>query len=270
MNFKDILVHIDNRPTCASRLAVAIDLARQQQSQLTGIYVVPRPHYLGSMREVHVLEDQAKDLFVRTTQATGLSTSWITVDSYESGLDVAQAVNLHAHYRDLLVISQTDVEEPDQSIPDNLPEYAVLGSGRPVLIVPYAGEYKGEFKKIVHAWRGGPESARALHDAMPIFEKSEEISVITIQGKEGDEYFEKHQSDICQHMARYNLPITCEKRNCGGLSVGDLLLNRCADSGAELLVMGATRQHRRGNLTLGDTGRHLLKFMTLPVLMSHA
>ncbi len=270
MNFKDILVHIDNRPTCASRLAVAIDLARQQQSLLTGIYAVPRPHYLGNMREVHVLENQAREQFEQATKETGLETSWISVDTYASGLDIVQAINLHAHYRDLLVISQTDEEAADQSIPGNLPEYAVLGSGRPVLIVPYAGEYPGNFKKIIHAWRGGPESARALHDAMPVLEKADEISVITIQGKEGDEYFEKHQSDICQHMARYNLPIACEKRNCGGLSVGDLLLNRCADSGAELLVMGATRQHRRGNLTLGDTGRHLLKYMTLPVLMSHA
>jgi nucleotide-binding universal stress UspA family protein len=70
-------------------------------------------------------------------------------------------------------------------------------------------------------------------------------------------------------MARYDLPITCEKRVSGDLSVGDLLLNRAADSGANLLAMGATMQSRRGIQTLGDTGRHLLKHMTLPVLMSH-
>ncbi len=45
MNLKDILVHIDNRPTCASRLAVAIQLAKQQDARLSGLSVIPHPYY---------------------------------------------------------------------------------------------------------------------------------------------------------------------------------------------------------------------------------
>jgi nucleotide-binding universal stress UspA family protein len=48
-----------------------------------------------------------------------------------------------------------------------------------------------------------------------------------------------------------------------------MLLNRCADEGIDLLVMGAFAQSRRGQQTLGDVGRYLLEFMTVPVLMSH-
>ena len=269
MNLKDLLVHIDDRPTCASRLEVAVGLARQHGARLTGIYVIPRPHYLGDMRDLHRQEDKAKELFDKATQAEAIEAEWITVDSYQSGLDVSQAINLYSHYRDLLIISQTDPSAPDLTIPDNLPEKAVLGCGRPVLIVPYVGRYTANFDVILQAWRGGPESARSLHDAMPLLHKAERIHVITVQGKDGDEIYESHQADICQHMDRYELPISCEKRISGGLSVGDLFLNRAADSGANLLVMGATMQSRRGFQTLGDTGRHILKHMTLPVLMSH-
>ena len=60
-----------------------------------------------------------------------------------------------------------------------------------------------------------------------------------------------------------------EKHVTGDLSVGDMLLNRCADEGIDMLVMGAFTQYRRGNQMLGEVGRYLLKYMTVPVLMSH-
>jgi len=269
MNLKDTLVHIDNRPTCDSRLGAAIQLAMQQQSQLTGLYVIPHPHFVAHQRNSQELADKARQHFEQATTAAGLDSEWICIDSHKSGLNVPNALNLHAHYRDLLVVSQTDEEAPDRTIPDNLPEKAVLGSGRPVLIVPYAGTFNHDYKRILLAWRGGPESARALHDAMPILRKGEQVKVISVQGRGGDVAYQSHEADICKHMARYQLPLACEKRLIGDLSIGDMLLNRCAELGTDLLIMGATSQSRRGYQTLGETGQHLLKYMTAPVLMSH-
>lgn len=269
MNLKDILVHIDQRATCASRLDVALRLARHQQSLLTGIYVIPHPHFVAHIPDLQQQAQDAEANFRKAAAAAGVEAGWITVDSKKSGLDVPNAVNLYAHYRDLLIISQTDEQAPDSAIPDNLPEKAVLGSGRPVLIVPYAGHFENDFRQILLAWRGGPESSRALHDAMPVLRRADQIRVITVQGREGDETYQSHEADICPHMARYQLPLDCEKRVMGDLSVGDMLLNRCADLGRDLLVMGATSQSRRGYQTLGETGRHLLRHMTIPVLMSH-
>jgi len=269
MNIKDILVHIDNRPTCDSRLEVAIGLAVQQQSQLTGIYVIPHPHFVAHQHNSKELADKAEQRFKQAADAAGLVSEWICIDSQKSELNVPTALNIHAHYHDLLIISQTDEEAPDRAIPNNLPEKAVLGSGRPVLIVPYVGRFSPDFKRILMAWRGGPESSRALHDAMPILRTVTQVKVITIQGRDGDESYQSHGADICKHMARYQLPLSCEKRVSGPLCVGDMLLNGCSDFGADLLVMGATSQSRRGYQTLGDTGQHLLKYMTAPVLMSH-
>lgn len=269
MNLKDILVHIDDRSTCPARLEVAIQLARQQSAHLTGIYIISRLYFAPHRDEFMARADQARLDFETQAKAAGLDCSWIQVDCQTSRLDLINALNLHAHYHDLLVISQTDTSAPEQDVPDNLPEKAVLGSGRPVLIVPYAGHYKHDYKQILLAWRGGPESCRALHDAMPILRTAEHIRVITVHGPGGDEAYRSHDADIRHHMARYKLPLSCEKRVSGDLSIGDLLLNMSADCGADLLVMGATSQTRRGQQTLGETGRHLLKCMTLPVLMSH-
>lgn len=269
MNLKDILVHIDDRPTCASRVEAAVQLALQQGSHLTGIYIISQLYFAHHRSEFLNRAEKARQKFEAQAVKAGVPSAWIMVDCQTSRLDFINALNLHTHYHDLLVISQTDTSADEQGVPDTLPEKAVLGSGRPVLIVPYAGRYKHEYKQILMAWRGGPESCRALHDSMPILRGAGHVRVVTVHGPGGDEAYRSHDADISGHMARYGLPLSCEKRVSGDLSIGDLLLNMSADYGVDLLVMGATSQSRRGQQTLGETGRHLLKCMTLPVLMSH-
>lgn len=269
MNFKDILVHIDNRPTCVSRLETAAQLAAQQGARLTGLYVQPHPGYLPHNSDREAMTAAAREAFDAVAVASALESEWLCVDGETSGLDLAHALNLHAHYHDLVIVSQNDERCHDRSIPRDLPERIVLGSGRPVLIVPYAGSYPTLGRKLMLAWRGGPESSRAVHDAMPLLQQAETVRVVTVQGPGGDESYAAHNADICRHLERYGITTSSDKFNSAGLSVGDLLLNRCADEGVDLLVMGAFSQTRRGHQTLGEVGRHLLGCMTLPVLMSH-
>lgn len=269
MNFKDILVHIDNRPTCTTRLAVAVQLAVQQQARLAGLYVVPHPYFASHHVDALQLAEDARKRFEQAAAEARIEAEWLCIDSLQSGLDMSFSINLHAHYRDLLILSQTDLNAPDRTIPPDLPERAVLGSGRPVLIVPYAGEFTSLGRRVMLAWRGGPESARALHDGLPLLRRAELVRVMTVQGPGGDESYKSHNADICHHLAQYGIEASGEKRVSGDLSIGDMLLNRCADEGIDLLVMGAFAQSRRGQQTLGEVGRYLLEFMTVPVLMSH-
>lgn len=43
MEFKDILVHLDNSPHCTTRLELAIKLAGEHKTQLSGLYVISPP-----------------------------------------------------------------------------------------------------------------------------------------------------------------------------------------------------------------------------------
>ena len=54
-----------------------------------------------------------------------------------------------------------------------------------------------------------------------------------------------------------------------GLPIGEILLSRAADLGADLLVTGAYGHSRMRELLLGGATRSLLRSMTVPVLMSH-
>jgi nucleotide-binding universal stress UspA family protein len=267
MNLKNLLVHIDLQPTCTGRLSTAIKLATQQKARLTGIYSIP-PHRTTDYEQPYKLAEQAEQKFLKETAAAGLEVEWICVDVSKGELDMIQAVNLYAHYHDLLIVSQSDPDVKG-STPQTLPEKAVLGSGRPVLVVPYACDIKNIAERVMLVWRGGPESARALHDSMPLLRSATEVHVMSIQGYGGDEAYESHNADICNLLKHYGINAIGEKRVTAGLSVGDMLLNRCADEGIDLLVLGAFSQYRRGYLTLGEVGRYLLQSMTVPVLMSH-
>ncbi len=269
MNFKDILVHIDNRESCATRLALAIQLAKQQNARLTGIFLMGHPYIRSGVKTPVKQGEEARQFFQQATQAAGLEHGWRCVDCAASGLEPSPALNLYAHYHDLLVVSQPDPDENDYGQLLRHTEKAVLGTGRPVLIVPYAGEFNTLGTRVMLAWRGGPESSRALHDSLPLLRGAESVRVFSVQGRGGDEIYTAHDADICEHLRHYQLPVGFEKLNAGELSVGDLLLNRCADSGIDLLVMGAFSQTRRGHQTLGEVGRYLLRCMTVPVLMSH-
>jgi nucleotide-binding universal stress UspA family protein len=262
MAVKDILVHIDSRETCAGRLDVAVRFAKYFNAHLKGLYVQTRS-------DQATLVTEAEITFKKATSDAGVESEWVCVDSAETKLDVVNAINLYSHYRDIVIVSQTDPDCRDRSIPADLPEKVVLGSGRPVLIIPYAGNFPHIGDRITLAWRGGAESARAVQGARTLMQQAKRVSVFRVLGASGDVNHEFHQGDILKHLKRYDIDARAEQITSAGISVGDTLLNHAADADDDLLVIGAFAQSRGGTHTLGEVGQYLLKYMTVPVLMNH-
>ena len=65
MNLKDLLVFIDLSSTCSTRLTTAIQLAQQQQANLTGLYTIP-PHRASDFEQPYKLAEQAKLKFLKS------------------------------------------------------------------------------------------------------------------------------------------------------------------------------------------------------------
>ena len=72
---------------------------------------------------------------------------------------------------------------------------AVFESGRPVLFVPYIGAPASHPAHALIAWDASQQSARAVHDAMPMLEKVDRVSVLTIDAK-------KHNDDHGEEPSR--------------------------------------------------------------------
>ena len=284
MRIKDILVHIDEARGHGQRLALAAEFARRQEAHLAGLFVIEPISFSGlaapgggadfaaveafqRIQEQHraarkAVGDRLAAAFADAADRAGISSEW----RWAEGV-AAQTVALHARYADLAVLGQNDPDNP--SFESGVVEPTLLGSGRPVLVVPYIGA-KTLGKRVLVAWNGTREAARAINDALPLMAEAEIVTVLSINpergiGGEGD----LPAADIALHLARHGVKAEAAYTTAEDISIGDIILSRAADSGADLIVMGGYGHSRAREFVLGGATRTLQRHMTAPVLLSH-
>lgn len=275
MGFKDLLVHVDDSKASAARVDTAIRLAQTHGAHLTGVYVMPRfevPVYaevqipdeiLAAQREGALARvAEAEKAFKVATDKAGSSAEWRFVEDR-----LAPTLVLRARYVDLVIVGQGGDKDPS-SMSNGVAEHVVLQSGRPTLVVPYIGAPNSIGKHVLVAWDASREAVRAVHEAMPFLEQAQNVTVLAINPPEYPD--EKIPSaDICQHLARHGVKAEAAHIEAHDIAVGDMLLSRAADLGADLIVMGAYGHSRFREFVLGGATRNLLEHMTVPVLMAH-
>jgi len=281
MSYKDLLVVLDAGAPARGRIDVAAALAERFAAHLAGLYPLPipqRPRELGyfdpAMLDPFFAEarerardaaDEVRERFEHITKLRGVTAEWRLIPE---GPEADPAA--HARYVDLTILGQLDPDRGEAEIIDRRPEQVALASGHPVLVVPYAGPFENVGRRVVVGWSATREAARAVNDAMPLLMAADVVNVLTIDAHEAPRgHGALPGADISLHLARHGVKATIEQTVSGDLSVGDTLLSRAADLGADLLVMGAYGHSRLRELLLGGATRTLLRSMTLPVLMSH-
>jgi nucleotide-binding universal stress UspA family protein len=269
MEFKDILIHIDETPQCEKRIELAIHLARRHGAHLSGLFAITHLPYAPQYESRKKQAAAAEEKFRQAAEAAAVSSDWILADWGVPTVGMAEIINHYAHTRDLVIVGQSAPERRREAPPANLPERVVFGSGRPVLIVPCAGTFTTVGSRSIVAWRGGRASARALNDSLPLLMNSKKIYALSIKTS-GDRFlYESTGSDICSHLKRHGLSCVGEEISAADIPVANILMNFAWEKGCDLLVVGVYAHATGKRLLLGPVGRQLLKDMTLPVLMSH-
>jgi nucleotide-binding universal stress UspA family protein len=278
MSLKDLLVHVDQGPHAETRLETAIGLAQAHDAHLIGVHAVaqPRiPNYIWTQIGEEVLRAlvaqgeeataRAEAAFQDRVRRAGIRAEWRAVDG-----EPLAALNLHARYADLAVVGQRDPSGEDASDDPTIPDHLILSLGRPVLVVPFAGTYPSVGAHALVAWDASRLAARAVNDAMPLLVAARTVSVLAVNPHGGDGGEGQIPSaDICLHLARHGVKAEAEHLYADDMDVGDVLLARAADLGADLIVSGAYGHARWRELVLGGVTRHLLRHMTVPVFLSH-
>jgi nucleotide-binding universal stress UspA family protein len=279
MTLKSILVHVDDSPQCEHRLEVATRLARDFGAHLSGIYVVPLPvvpaimstGYFpeGFIAEQEELEREraakAKSAFDAHMARTGIAPEW---RQREGAL--ASIVSMNARYADLTIVSQADPSSrPGYEILE-LPAEVALTSGRPALVVPFLGAGRTVGTHVLVGWNASREATRAVNDAIPLLQRAKKVTVLAVDPEGGPEgHGEVPSADIALHLARHGIKVEAAQTVAGDIDVGDAMLSRAADLGADLIVVGAYGHSRMREFILGGVTRHLLQHMTVPLLISH-
>ena len=191
MPYKTILVHLNDKRRASAVLGPAIHLARRFNAHLIGMHVyasMPAPpisiaygaQVLGSIMATERKDaEQIAAVFAQATANQPFVAEWRCLKVPH--VDLAGVVMEHGRSADLIIAGQTD---PDWDLSPliDFPERLALESGRPVLVVPYAGRFGDIGRGVMIAWKAGRELARAVFDALPILQSAEEVQHLRDQG----------------------------------------------------------------------------------------
>jgi nucleotide-binding universal stress UspA family protein len=279
MSYKTILVHVDRSRHSAARIKIAAEIALAENAHLVGAAMtgISRFIYQDSAIDMSrtVIADQIEALNASANEALSQFESiakQLGVLSYEKRLvddEPDGGLVLQARYADLVVVSQTDPDDPGASLASDLPEYVMLNSARPVLIVPHAGQFNQIGKNVLVAWDGSMEATRAISNAMPILKRAKNVMLALFNpGAQLDVHGEQPGADIALFLARHHIKIEVVQKNTSS-DIGNALLSTTADLQSDLIVMGGYGHTRFREVILGGVTMTILNSMTIPVLMSH-
>jgi nucleotide-binding universal stress UspA family protein len=296
MALKDILVGVDPSTAGEGRLKLALNLVRAHKAHITACYImraehaapspimpgVPvnpgpgiliapeggptlgdtvRPPISPASREAERAE-QVEELFRTELRAHGLGGEWHLLSPGETAVFIDLAKSF-----DLTILGQLSPEIRSTGF---RPDEIVIATGRPVLVVPYAGAFDTVGRRALVAWDGTREATRAANDALPLLENAEAVTVMFVGARETA--LEEHHPSIermVHHLQRHGIPARAEETLQGDLRISDVLLSRAADLAVDLLVAGAYHHSQLREALVGGVSRELLDHMTVPVLMSH-
>jgi len=278
MSYKTILVHIDSSPRCAARVEVGVELARRFDAHVIGLAATGDAQAALAFTApvaVDVIEQLRANLAATADEAIDGFNATIARSGYgrheqrTSSLDAIDAVALHARYADLVVVGQADDGGPHAASTRMFVERTILGSGKPTLIVPRAGNFKAVGKNIMVGWDASRSAARAVTDSLPLLRKADNVEVIVVNARSsGEGHGDDPGVDVATYLARHGVKVSV-RQQVSDIDIGNTLLSHAFDIGADMLVMGGYGHSKLRELVMGGATRSLLSQMTIPVLMSH-
>lgn len=277
MAYDSILVHLDSNPQALQRLEVAGHIAAASQCSLIGMYAgfIPDPawFYLLEGAQQYVMDDLARRKQVRenvrvqflaATQALQVRTEWRAAER-----ESVATVLREAREAGLVISGQYDADNTEGPVARQLLESLLLETGRPTLVVPCAGKFPTLGTRVIVAWNGSREAARALHDAVPLMAGAQAHILCAQTAAKEARADATPVSHAARVLERHGVAVEIEHGPGGAdLTIGELILSRAADFNADLIVMGAYGHGRMRELVLGGVTRTLLESMTVPVLFS--
>lgn len=275
---KDLLVHIPSERLVRPVVDGAVSLAMSRKARLHAVSVGYESANIGvpigggaavaavfEMEHERARQGAVTALSVFNTEARNAGIAYTETAITGMLYDTAAQVGAMARLADLTIMLQPDYER--DTFDNTLPVEVLFQCGGPVLFIPHNQKVALAFRRVSIAWDGSRLAARALRDAAPFLMDAQEISIISINESTKSE--NPSATDLAAHLARRGLTSKIERASADGLDVQPTILSIAADTGVDLMVMGAYGHSRLQEWILGGVTRGMLRSMTVPTLMSH-
>lgn len=287
-SLRRLLVHVGDNELDELLVRFAARLAANHDAELQAIHAV-EPFSLGAYlsseaamtaAEVHqqlFLERcaRARERVHSASQRVGRA-----VDLRVPGGDPLRALMAYTRTSDLAIVIAPGARE-DDGVTARFASHLVVEAGCPVLFLPQAALEAACCTRILVAWSGTRESARALRDALPLLRRADAVDVLQfgLERVDGAAPLDAVAAYLGVHGIRAQCTVRALRElpfaermlvpNAVDASVAELLLSHAADFNADLVVMGGYGHPRANEFVLGGVTRTMLTSMTVPVLMSH-
>jgi nucleotide-binding universal stress UspA family protein len=278
---KTILVLIENHDAMQSALETALLLARRCDSYIEGfalrwaINEFMGGDVMGGMPLETYREDiaeeakQARQIFESFMQKHDVRRSTETTESLSFGwLDEAPEgdsfVGSYGRVFDVIVMNRRDVKS--SPLRDRAIESGLFESGRPILLSPPSPPRQIATNVLI-PWNCSTEQARAIALAMPLLQKADRVTVLTVIGGTGVPGPSAEQ--LIRYLQRNGIVAQPMKVELDGKNTGEAILATAQSLGCDLLIKGAYTQSRLRQMIFGGATQHVLANADLPVLLAN-
>lgn len=276
MTHLDLLIHVKANKEWTESISVGLRLARQLGARAHGLLTLgelARAKAMFAKETTFIAERQAdwnrkgaeaETRFRQALKSEGVEGTWLKGEGHASEL-----LTLLGRVHDLVIVEQNDPGVDD--IDWDPAEETALGSAVPTIVVPKKGTFPTVGRRIAIAWNHSREAALAVHGALPLLQQADSVIVISSKRKEAfASIINAPPHDLATYLrgkgvAVEDIPFVSPRVE----DADTALLDAVANTGADLLVMGAYGRSWLREWMLGGATRHVLRNMHLPVLFAH-
>lgn len=272
---RTIAVHLPTLGLAERLLDAAVPLAQTHEAKLIGVHVLPAvvvyadatvsmsTEFIVSQQEA--FQEDARSVeasFAARTGAAGIEHEWRRTDTGDE--PTMRAAATACNTADLVVASQYDDGIPAAA--GYSPDELALGTGRPVLVVPIAGDIAPIGRRVLVAWNGSREASRAAFDCLSLLQPGAELQLLSVDSARGDATLDALREALSRHGVEATATSATRSE---GRSVPEEILKVAADFRADLLALGCYGHSRLRETVFGGATTKILRDMPIPVLMAH-
>ncbi|THD83481.1 universal stress protein [Aliigemmobacter aestuarii] len=182
---------------------------------------------------------------------------------------LADLVSLRARFADLVVLPQP-YDGKHGADGEAVVESALFEGQAPVMILPTnaSAAYK-QPDRIVIGWNQSREAMVAVRRALPFLKRASLVNIAVIDPPTHGPERSDPGGSLCQMLVRHGVKAEVSVLAKTMPRVSDVLARHVADTGADLLVMGAYGHSRFTEAILGGATRNMLEKAEVPLFMAH-
>ncbi|HBS50277.1 MAG TPA: universal stress protein [Rhodobacteraceae bacterium] len=212
---------------------------------------------------------EAAELLAKANKVLGQSgVRWSAEEGIAQIADLGRHVAYRARFADLVVMPHPYGENRGAEV-EPVIEAAMFDAGVPVLVVPDKGTPKPAPKTVLVAWNESRESLRAIKLALPFLAAADCVRIVVIDPPAHGPERSDPGGMLSQMLARHGAQCEIDVLSKTMPRVSDILNRHAADTGADMIVMGAYGHSRFREAILGGATRNMLEKSDVPVFMAH-